>query len=631
MIDILAAPYVKGAPSSYDVPLIVHLFVDRKDLNEWLKHDLKMAVLHSPIKPPILFIISTEPDRGGPAIRQRLFRRGWAPLPGVERLTLRVGPVRSKSQEALMLADGRRELRARNIRVLQRAIRKKAMTGQTPDILKPYSDLPFLDGSPTNNIVSKDSLEETHVYTLLHMLGTNVYSEQHIKESILGMGIIDKSNDAWEETRDLPRVPPPPMAGRPPLPRGARQGVPVPPPGWGGPPAHPPVMPGGTRPAPPPWFPSPHGPKHLSLSNRLDPRFARSPKDEKSLPGPPAFEQSKSWANFAPAARKVLESFATMPPGVSREHHWERQLLCHVVDPKDLKEDWADIAIQPDTESVARDVVRRHIHAGKAGSSYGILQHTHSGSALIYGPSGTGKSQLARLMARESGSTVISVSPEDLEGRGRDDFLRLIRALLNLGKMLSPSIVLLNMANGAWGVVNHLVTELDDFARSATAPLLLIATSLPDDLEPATLRRIPVRMHMGLPSAELRARIFEIALRDEVLAPEIDYVQLALMTPRFSGSDIRNLCIQAAVMCDAEESGGKRILGRDLFERALKRVSPTVNKGAVDELRKFAMDYDPLALGSMEPWDDAVEEGSSSSDSGSELQMDTFVNVPPFK
>ncbi|KAF6830829.1 mitochondrial aaa [Colletotrichum musicola] len=614
-VKILTAPYVKGAPISNDVPLIVHLFIQRIDLDRSLKRDLNLAMLQCPIELPVLLVISTEPDYPCPSFRTRIERPPEPLFPGVARVTSYFGPVKSQSQEALILAEGRRELLARNIRALQRTIRKESKTGRAPGILTPYADWSFLDGSLSKEMLGKQTLNSENIAVLLQMIGTNLDSEQHIKESVLGMSIIAQFQDVWDdETGRRPPLPsqpagPPSFPPRSVPPRGH-------PPGWAPPPAHPHAVPGGRRPAPP-FVPRPVPRPMLShLSFRLDPRYG-DPKEEFGPIAEPKWRQPRSWANFPPAARKELEGLDMIPPHTSHKYYWEQQHLLRVVDPKDLTEEWADIAIHPDMESIARDVVRRHRLAGKAGSSYGVLKHRHAGSALIYGPPGTGKSQLARLLARESGSTVISVSPEDLEGR--DDkgcSLRLVRGLVSLGAMLSPSVVLLNVASDGWKVLNTLVTEWYDVARSGTAPLLLIATSNPDDLEPAALCRISARIHMGLPSAEMRAKIFEIVLRDEVLDPDIDYVQLALMTRRFSGSDIRNLCVQAAVMCDEveEENGSKRILSRDLFERALKSVSPTSHIRTVKPLRRFATEYDPLALESMEPWDDVKEDGGSSMD-----------------
>ncbi|KAF6809299.1 mitochondrial aaa [Colletotrichum sojae] len=626
-VKILTAPYVKGAPISYDVPLVVHLFIQRIDLDKCLKRDLNLAVLRCPIKPPVLLVISTEPDLPGPSFRLRIERPLEPPFPGVARVTSYFGPVKSQSQEDLILANGRRELRARNIRALQRTIRKESKAGRAPGILTPYADWSFLDGSLSDEMLAKQTLHSENIAVLLQMIGANLESEQHIKEGVLGMSIIAQFQDAWDgETgrpSPLPAQPAGPLPSIPPRsfpPRG-------PPPGWAPPPAHSHAVPGGRRPAPP--FASRPVPRPVlsPLSYRLDPRYGDQ-KEEFVPADKPKWDQPRSWANFPPAARAELESLDKMPPHIFHKYYWEQQHLLRVVDPKDLTEEWADIAIHPDMESIARDVVRRHRLAGKAGSSYGVLKHSHSGSALIYGPPGTGKSQLARLMARESGSTLISVSPEDLEGR--DDkgcSLRLVRGLVNLGAMLSPSIVLLNRATDGWKVLNTLVTEWYNVARSGTAPLLLVATSNPDDFEPAALCRISARIHMGLPSAEMRAKIFEIVLRDEVLDPDIDYVHLALMTRRFSGSDIRNLCIQAAVMCDEgeEENGSKRILSRDLFERALKRVNPTSHIRTVKPLRRFATEYDPLALESMEPWDVVKEDG------GSSIDGDAFVKVLPFQ
>ena len=123
-------------------------------------------------------------------------------------------------------------------------------------------------------------------------------------------------------------------------------------------------------------------------------------------------------------------------------------------------------------------------------------------------------------------------------------------------------------------------------------------------LDPAVLRRVPNSTYMGPPTVSLRQEIFRIMLKEEVLDPSIDMARLAQMTPGFSGSDIKSLCVKAALMCDTfvelGEDKGKRLLKWPSFERALAGAKPTAATAALKSIREFARKHDPAGYRTMQ-------------------------------
>ncbi|KAK3381087.1 hypothetical protein B0H63DRAFT_510992 [Podospora didyma] len=78
-------------------------------------------------------------------------------------------------------------------------------------------------------------------------------------------------------------------------------------------------------------------------------------------------------------------------------------------------------------------------------------------------------------------------------------------------------------------------------------------------------------------------------------------------TERYTGSDIRTLCIQAALAgedelyeSDDENEEQKRVITLEHFKQALKRAPPTTSGAFMDQIRKFAPEFDPLAVANME-------------------------------
>ena len=81
-----------------------------------------------------------------------------------------------------------------------------------------------------------------------------------------------------------------------------------------------------------------------------------------------------------------------------------------------------------------------------------------------------------------------------------------------------------------------------------TRIIVLGATNLPNALDPAVLRRLPKRYAVGLPNAVQRRKIFDILLKRASLAPDFSIDRLVVATEGYSGSDIKEMCRNAAMI-----------------------------------------------------------------------------------
>ena len=77
---------------------------------------------------------------------------------------------------------------------------------------------------------------------------------------------------------------------------------------------------------------------------------------------------------------------------------------------------------------------------------------------------------------------------------------------------------------------------------------MLGATNRPFDLDEAVLRRFPRRIIVDLPDESGRLKLLEVLSSSDVLAPGVDLAALAAKTKGFSGSDLRELLHEAAIM-----------------------------------------------------------------------------------
>jgi ATPase family AAA domain-containing protein 1 len=81
-----------------------------------------------------------------------------------------------------------------------------------------------------------------------------------------------------------------------------------------------------------------------------------------------------------------------------------------------------------------------------------------------------------------------------------------------------------------------------------TRIIVLGATNLPNSLDPAVLRRLPKRYAVGLPSPIQRRKILDILLKKATLAPDFSIDRVVAATEGYSGSDIKEMCRNAAMI-----------------------------------------------------------------------------------
>jgi SpoVK/Ycf46/Vps4 family AAA+-type ATPase len=105
-----------------------------------------------------------------------------------------------------------------------------------------------------------------------------------------------------------------------------------------------------------------------------------------------------------------------------------------------------------------------------------------------------------------------------------------------------------------------LETNTDD--STSNRILIIGATNRVQDLDAAILRRMPTRYYIQLPNINQRIKIFELILKDEQLHKDVNLKKLAQETTDYTGSDINEICRQAAMqriveLCNQQDRDNK--------------------------------------------------------------------------
>jgi ATPase family AAA domain-containing protein 1 len=123
-----------------------------------------------------------------------------------------------------------------------------------------------------------------------------------------------------------------------------------------------------------------------------------------------------------------------------------------------------------------------------------------------------------------------------------------------------------------------------------TRIIVLGATNLPNSLDPAVLRRLPKRYAVGLPTSVQRRKILDILLKKASLAPDFSIDRLVTATEGYSGSDIKEMCRNAAMTPLREYL---KVHGKDLENRNLKtgpELRPLMTSDFLSEAEKEIKD-----------------------------------------
>ncbi len=221
---------------------------------------------------------------------------------------------------------------------------------------------------------------------------------------------------------------------------------------------------------------------------------------------------------------------------------------------------------------------------------------------LMIGPSGTGKTLLARATAGEANVPFFSMAGSEfmemLVGVGASR----VRDLFNTAKKAQPAIIFIDEIDaigrqrgaGLMGghdereqTLNQILVEMDGFAPTEQL-IVIAATNRPDVLDPALVRpgRFDRRVALDMPDVEGRKAILAIHAKGKPFAEDVNWDKASKRTVGFSGADLENMLNEAAIL--AARLGKKAIEMKDLEEAATKvKLGPEKKRLQTEEDRKM--------------------------------------------
>ncbi len=225
------------------------------------------------------------------------------------------------------------------------------------------------------------------------------------------------------------------------------------------------------------------------------------------------------------------------------------------------------------------DEVKQLLHA--------VIQHSHMRDEiyeqvgltpprgiLLTGPSGTGKTAMARALSGEMQLPLIAIEGPQLYSKWLGESERALREVFKKARRAAPCILFFDTIDAVapkfgadqFGsdvyqrILSQLLREIDNL-RDVKGVILLAATNRPERIEPALLRsgRFDYILPFAKPDAAERAAIMRLCCRRVPVAPDVNFDEFAGRTEGLTGADIESLCKKATLLAIAKFQDGTRV------------------------------------------------------------------------
>ncbi|NOK34663.1 ATP-binding protein [Corallococcus exercitus] len=249
---------------------------------------------------------------------------------------------------------------------------------------------------------------------------------------------------------------------------------------------------------------------------------------------------------------------------------------------------WEDLVLPAPQLQLLRELATQVRHRARVHDAWGFAERSSRGlglSALFSGPSGTGKTMAAEVLAAELSLDLYRIDLSQVVSKYIGETEKNLRRIFDAADEAGV-ILLFDEADALFGKRSEVRDSHDRYANLEVSYLLqrmeayrglaILTTNFKSALDVAFMRRLRFVVQFPFPDAEQRQELWRRAFPKRTPLSALDYPRLARVN--MAGGNIRNIALNAAFIAASEE----RAVGMGHLLRATRMEYAKLEKPLTD-------------------------------------------------
>ena len=236
---------------------------------------------------------------------------------------------------------------------------------------------------------------------------------------------------------------------------------------------------------------------------------------------------------------------------------------------------WDDLIVGEEVMTELHELTSRYRFAAQVREQPVVGRHVSPGVLAVFaGPSGTGKTLAAEVIAKELGLEMVKIDLSTVVSKYIGETEKNLEEVFGAASV-GGALVLFDEGDAIFGKRSEVSDARDRYANIEVAYLLqrvetfegfvIISTNFAGNVDSAFQRRLQAMVEFPVPDADARERLWRLHLPLSICDTSVDIAELTTIS--LAGGSIRNVAVAAAFM--AVEQGAD--ISRDILRVGLER------------------------------------------------------------